>query len=103
MAAPSIAFMTSLQRLSDQGHIHVSITAAGRSLPCLPEAAFTPLTPLLCRMHSPCPAILKNASQLQFKIYNKIHEGPEEEEKSGGEMSSRGIEMEQRGAKSERS
>lgn len=62
MTAPNIAFMAvGLWRLSDRGPVRVSIRAAGRSLPCVPEAAFTPLTPLWCHMYSPCAAILKNA------------------------------------------
>lgn len=80
MTAPSAAFMAAgLWRLSDRGRVQVSIRGAARRLPCLPEAAFTPLTPPWCRVPSPCAAILKNACWLQLEIYNKIREGCWEE------------------------
>lgn len=90
MIAPSIAFMeVCLWRFSDQGLVWVSIRAAGRCIPCLPEA-FTPLTPLLCHMYSPCAAILKNASRLQLEIYNKTQEGPCEEKAGVDEQQQQG-------------
>lgn len=82
MTAPSAAFMAAgLWRLSDQGHVQASIRAAGRSLPCLPDAAFTRLTPLWC-MHSQCAAILKkNACRLEFTTKSK--RGTEKKEARG--------------------
>lgn len=93
MTAPSAAFMAAgLWRPGDQGHVRVSIRAAGKeAFLAYRQQLFTPLTPPWCCMHSPCAAILKeeNARGLQFGVYNKIREGPLRRKEAAGTMCER--------------
>lgn len=64
MTAPSIVFMAAgLWRLNDQGRVWLSIRTAGRSLPCLPKAAFTLLTLLWYHTYSPAVSDLQQNPQ----------------------------------------